>query len=78
MLQEAKAEKRRKTIAERCGEPKSQKDLGDTQLRALCQEYHKRICLIESQKYDLEKEVELKDYQINELNIAVNDMKGKL
>ena len=45
---------------------------------ALCQEYHERICNIESEKYDTEKEVEFKDYQISELNIAVNDLRGKL
>merc|ERR1711962_1821544 len=44
---------------------------------ALCQEYHERICNIESEKYDTEKEVEFKDYQISELNIAVNDLRGK-
>ena len=48
------------------------------QLRALCKEYHDRIYKVESAKYDLEKEVEFKDYQINELNIAVNDLRGKL
>merc|ERR1711988_1768158 len=46
-------------------------------LMALCQEYHERICNIESEKYDTEKEVEFKDYQISELNIAVNDLRGK-
>ena len=29
-------------------------------------------------KIDIEKEVEITDYKINELNIAVNDLKGKL
>ena len=48
------------------------------ELRALCKEFHDRIYQIESAKFDLEKEVEFRDYQINELNIAVNDMKGKL
>lgn len=48
------------------------------ELRDLCQSYHERICAIESEKYDTEKEVEFKDYQINELNIAVNDLRGKL
>ena len=34
------------------------------ELRSLCQEYYKRICVMEDEKYDLEKEVECKDYQV--------------
>ena len=48
------------------------------ELRDLCETYHERICGIESAKYDTEKEVEFKDYQISDLNIAVNDLRGKL
>ena len=48
------------------------------ELRDLCETYHERICGIESAKYDTEKEVEFKDYQITDLNIAVNDLRGKL
>ena len=82
------------------------------ELKSVCQEYYDRICQVESSKYDLEKEVEYKDYmvwiwkneidfkmqigknchivlfyiflksffflQIDELNIAVNDLRGKL
>ena len=43
----------------------------------MCQTYHDRICAIESDKYDTEKKVEFKDYEITELNIAVNDLRGK-
>ena len=32
---------------------------------------------IEDKNYDLEKEVENKDYQINELDFQVHDFKGK-
>merc|ERR1712025_683446 len=75
--QERKAAERRKVIDERCGQPKSTGGLSEGDLRELCQNYHDRICKIESTKYDSEKEVEWKDYQINELNIAVNDLRGK-
>merc|ERR1712154_612631 len=51
--------------------------LSESQLRDLCETYHERICGIENDKYDTEKEVEYKDYKINELNIAVNDLRGK-
>ena len=37
--QERKAKLRREIIEKRCGQPKPQKGLGDTELRALCQEY---------------------------------------
>ena len=40
--------------------------------------YQDRIIVMESQVYDLEKEVEFKDFQINQLDFAVNDLKGKL
>ena len=76
--QERKAKLRREIIEKRCGQPKPQKGLGDAELRALCQQYQDRICIMESQVYDLEKEVEFKDFQINQLDFAVNDLKGKL
>ena len=43
----------------------------------ICNSYHARICEIQSAIYDKEKEVEWKDYQIDELNIAVHDLRGK-
>merc|ERR1712038_834501 len=75
--QEEKAKLRQEMIEQRCGKPKSREGLGENELRSLCNEYQEKICQIESDKYDLEKEVEFKDYQINELNIAVNDLRGK-
>ena len=43
----------------------------------ICNAYHARICEIQSDIYDKEKEVEWKDYKISELNIAVHDLRGK-
>lgn len=43
--------------------PFEKKNQGD--LRSLCQDYYKKICDIESAKYDIEKEVEFKDYKVN-------------
>merc|ERR1711892_1301780 len=43
----------------------------------VCQAYYEKVNLLEGEKYDMEKEVENKDYKINELNIAVNDLRGK-
>merc|ERR1711944_60463 len=75
--QERKAAERRKVIDQRCGKPTSTDGMSESELRDLCKEYHDRICGIENDKYDTEKEVEFKDYQINELNMAVNDLRGK-
>ena len=47
-------------------------------MRRICEEYQKRIVAIENSKYDIEKEVDRKDYKIDELNIAVSDLRGKL
>ena len=38
------------------------------QLRAICKEYQERIQKIESEKYDLEKQVEAKGYEVCEYN----------
>jgi peptidoglycan hydrolase CwlO-like protein len=38
---------------------------------------HKRVSQLEEEKYDLEYDVRQKDFEINELNIQVNDLRGK-
>merc|ERR1712012_370280 len=68
---------RRKAIDERCGQPKDLETASEARLISICKEYHEKVCNLESQKYDMEKEVEFRDYKINELNIAVNDLRGK-
>merc|ERR1712039_112774 len=75
--QERKAAERRKVIDERCGKPKSLEGASEDELMALCQEYHERICNIESDKWDLERGIKIRILEINELNIAVNDLRGK-
>jgi len=75
--QERKSVERRKVIDQRCGQPKNLDSTDTDHLRQICEDYHKMIVVIEEAKYDIEKEVEFKDYRINELNIAVNDLRGK-
>jgi len=75
--QERKSAERRKIIDQRCGQPKNLEGANDEQLKAICKEYHERLFLCESQKWDLEYEVRRRDYEINELNIQVNDLRGK-
>lgn len=50
-------------------------DLG--QLQKIAQEMWKRVGEVEDSKYDLEYQVRQKDFEINELTIAVNDLRGK-
>eukprot|EP00088_Acartia_fossae_P028821 TRINITY_DN2964_c0_g1_i6.p1 TRINITY_DN2964_c0_g1~~TRINITY_DN2964_c0_g1_i6.p1 ORF type:complete len:204 (-),score=98.48 TRINITY_DN2964_c0_g1_i6:376-987(-) len=75
--QERKAQERRKVIDERCGQPKDLDTASEDDIRRLCEQYHARVAQLENTKYDLEHEVTMKDYEINELNIAVNDLRGK-
>merc|ERR1712066_733611 len=75
--QEKKEAERRKVIGERTGAGRNLDGATDQQLKEICNLYHKRIVSLESEKFDLERDVQVKDININELNIAVNDLKGK-
>jgi len=75
--QERKSAERRKIIDQRCGQPKNLEGANEAALRAICEEYQERILKVEDQKYDCEMDVMRKDYEINELNIQVNDLRGK-
>jgi len=75
--QERKAAERRRIKETRCGKPKNVDDASEDDLKAVCEAYQERVVQCESQKWDLEYEVRKKDYEINELNIQVNDLRGK-
>nr|XP_042898468.1 troponin I isoform X1 [Parasteatoda tepidariorum] len=75
--QERKAEERKRTIAERCGPSKNLDGINEAALQAICKEYHQRIVKLEDAKYDLEYAVRQKEFVINELNMQVNDLRGK-
>jgi len=47
------------------------------ELQTICKLFHARIAGLESDKYDLEWTRNMKEFQINELNIQVNDLRGK-
>ncbi|KAG8186244.1 hypothetical protein JTE90_004223 [Oedothorax gibbosus] len=47
------------------------------ELMQICKELHERINHLESEKYDMEYQARHKEYKINELNIQVNDLRGK-
>ncbi|XP_043191060.1 troponin I-like isoform X5 [Amphibalanus amphitrite] len=75
--QERKAEERRRIISQRCGQKKNTDGANEADLVQICQAYQQKIEELEASKWDLEQEVEVKDAQINELNISVNDLRGK-
>merc|ERR1711931_49613 len=75
--QERKAAERRRIIDERCGYPKDVEEAEEEELHYILSIYHERLLQCESTKWDLEFEVRKKDFEINELNIQVNDLRGK-
>ncbi|XP_055937041.1 troponin I-like isoform X2 [Argiope bruennichi] len=75
--QERKAEERRRTINERCGPSKNLDGINEAELMQICKEYHDRIAKLESEKFDMEFDSRHKEYKINELNMQVNDLRGK-
>ncbi|XP_021948304.1 troponin I isoform X1 [Folsomia candida] len=75
--QERKAAERRRIIEERCGKPKNVDDASEGDLKSIVQEYKAKCDELESIKWDLEYATLRKEYDINELNIQVNDLRGK-
>ncbi|XP_033210435.1 troponin I isoform X15 [Belonocnema kinseyi] len=75
--QERKAAERRRIIEERCGKPKNIDDANEDDLRRICRMYYDRVYICEGQKWDLEREVRKRDYEISDLNSQVNDLRGK-
>jgi len=75
--QERKAAERRRIIEERCGKPKNVDDASEGDLKSIVQEYKAKCDELESTKWDLEYATLRKEYDINELNIQVNDLRGK-
>ena len=47
-------------------------------LEAVYEEIRERLIELESENYDVSYIVRQKDFEINELTIAVNDLRGKL
>merc|ERR1712045_354698 len=72
--QERKAAERRKVIDERCGQPKDIDNASEDDLVAMIKEFHGRVFKLEGDKWDLERGIKIRLLEINELNIAVNDL----
>ncbi|KAF8355821.1 hypothetical protein PRIPAC_97444, partial [Pristionchus pacificus] len=52
-------------------------DLDRSNLKEIFEEFKKRVIALESDCYDINYLVRQKDFEINELTIAVNDLRGK-
>merc|ERR1712051_125285 len=75
--QERKATERQRIIAERCGVKKDIDNASDDELKTIVKEYFDKWFNLEGEMFFLQREVILRDLQINELNMSVSDMKGK-
>merc|ERR1712059_177317 len=75
--QERKAEERLRVIAERCGTKADLDSASMDDLKKICQQYFDKWYSLEGEMFFLQREVILRDPQINELTISVSDMKGK-
>ena len=75
--QERKAAERQRVIAERCGAKKDVESASDDDLKKIVKEYFDKWYNLEGEMFFLQREVILRDLQINELNMSVSDMKGK-
>jgi len=74
--QERKAAERQRVISERCGVKKDIDNASD-ELKKIVKEYFDKWFNLEGEMFFLQREVILRDLQINELNMSVSDMKGK-
>ncbi|KAL7673820.1 hypothetical protein ACOME3_000099 [Neoechinorhynchus agilis] len=51
--------------------------LSESDLKDICRDLHNQLSQCESDKYDIEFKIRGNDYEINELTVKVNDIKGK-
>ncbi|XP_047350279.1 troponin I isoform X9 [Vespa velutina] len=75
--QERKAAERRRIIEERCGKPRNVDDANEAELQTICADYWQKVYALEGDKYDLERQIRMKQFEIADLNSQVNDLRGK-
>ncbi|XP_014612011.1 PREDICTED: troponin I isoform X6 [Polistes canadensis] len=75
--QERKAAERRRIIEERCGKPRNVDDANEAELQTICADYWQKVYALEGDKYDLERQIRMKQFEISDLNSQVNDLRGK-
>lgn len=74
---ERKANAKKAYIEERVKPLAEMGHMNEAQLVSICKDLYKQLELTEEAKYDLEMKIRKQDYDINELTIKVNDIKGK-
>ena len=73
-----KEQERKRILEERCPPLPDVDSIDDSdQLMKIAEEMHKKFCDVVEVKYDIEFKVRQKEHEINELTIAVNDLRGK-
>jgi len=72
-----KEQERQRILAERIIQCPDLDSMSDGDLQRVAADFIDRIRRLESDKYDLSYIVRQKDFEINELTIAVNDLRGK-
>jgi len=77
LQQQKKAEERQQILNDRITTLPPIERLNKGQLIELAKDYQTKVLTLESQVYDLNYTVRQKDFEINEVTIAVNDLRGK-
>ncbi|KAL3103109.1 hypothetical protein niasHS_002295 [Heterodera schachtii] len=78
LQQQQRAEERQKVLHERIPQvPDNLETMNEAQLLVLGEKFRQRILSLEDSVYDLSYTIRQKDFEINELTIAVNDLRGK-
>jgi len=75
--QQRRLEARKHYIEQQLKPLEDPNSLSDAQLKSLCQDLHNQLKTNEENRYDLEFKIRKQDYDINELTIKINDIKGK-
>jgi len=75
--QQRRLEARKNYIEQRLKPLDDLNSMSEAQLKSLCQDLQKQLETHESNRYDLEFKIRKQDYDINELTIKINDIKGK-
>jgi len=75
--QEEMENERRRILQERILPLPDMESLDDEELQDVLKEMFDRAVALESDSYDINLKVRAKDFEINELKIAVNDLRGK-
>lgn len=74
---EKKANAKKNYVEQRVKALPSVDSMNEAQLVSICKDLHAQIAAQEEAKYDFEMKIRKQDYEINELTIKVNDIKGK-